>query len=81
MATGLFEPFRQPVRGLVWAMSALFAQPVAKAVPPIAALLDRPPAGPLTAYRRGRPIDLTLDHDQALKFENAVRAMAAPHCE
>ncbi|MEU4403532.1 SDR family NAD(P)-dependent oxidoreductase [Streptosporangium sp. NPDC023963] len=78
VATGLFEPFRQPVRGLIRVMSALFAQPVAKAVPPIAALIDRPPAGPLAAYRRGRPIAFTADRDQALRFEKAVRAMVAP---
>ncbi|WP_440065369.1 SDR family NAD(P)-dependent oxidoreductase [Streptosporangium sp. OZ121] len=78
VATGLFEPFRQPVRGLVRVMSALFAQPVARAVPPIAALVDRPPAGPLAAYRRGRPIAFTVDRDQALRFEKAVRAMVAP---
>ncbi|MER5646930.1 SDR family NAD(P)-dependent oxidoreductase [Streptosporangium sp. NPDC002524] len=78
VATGLFEPFRQPVRGLVRVTSALFAQPVARAVPPIAALVDRPPAGPLTAYRRGRPIAFTADRDRALRFERAVRAMVAP---
>ncbi len=78
VATGLFKPFRQPVRGLVRTMSALFAQPVARAVPPIAALVDRPPAGPLAAYRRGRPIAFTADRDQALRFEKAVRAMVAP---
>ncbi|WP_436757150.1 SDR family NAD(P)-dependent oxidoreductase [Streptosporangium sp. V21-05] len=78
VATGLFEPFRQPVRGLVRVMSALFAQPVARAVPPIAALVDRPPAGPLTAYRKGRPIAFAADREQALRFEKAVRAMVAP---
>ncbi|MEU8380845.1 SDR family NAD(P)-dependent oxidoreductase [Streptosporangium sp. NPDC048865] len=78
VATGLFEPFRQPVRGLVRVVSALFAQPVDSAVPPIAALVDRPPAGPLAAYRRGRPIAYAADRDQALRFEKAVRAMTAP---
>ncbi|MFF3439644.1 SDR family NAD(P)-dependent oxidoreductase [Streptosporangium sp. NPDC002721] len=78
VATGLFEPFRQPVRGLVRVTSALFAQPVARAVPPIAALIDSPPAGPLTACRRGRPIAFAVDRDQALRFEKLVRATVAP---
>ncbi|MER5628823.1 hypothetical protein ABT061_48195 [Streptosporangium sp. NPDC002544] len=55
----------------------MFAQPVARAVPPIAALIDRPPAGPLTAYRKGRPVGLTVDRDLALRFEQTVHTMAS----
>jgi len=78
VATGLHRPFRQPLRGLVWAASALFAQPVAKAVPPIAALIDRPPAEPLTAWRKGRPIRLAVDRDEARRLEETLRAMTSP---
>ena len=77
VATSLFEPFRQPMRGIVRVLSALFAQPAARAVPPIAALIDRPPAGPLTAYRKGRPVELTTDRDLAVRFEKTLHTMAA----
>jgi NAD(P)-dependent dehydrogenase (short-subunit alcohol dehydrogenase family) len=77
VATGMHESFGQPVRGVVRAVSALFAQRVDDAVPPITALLDRPPAAPLTAYRRGRPFGLIVDHDSALRMKAAVRAMVA----
>jgi hypothetical protein len=76
VATGLFEPFNQPVRGVVRAASALFAQPVAKAVPPIIALVDSPPAARLSAYKKGRPVKLYVDPDEARRFEETVRAMA-----
>ncbi|WP_049563923.1 SDR family NAD(P)-dependent oxidoreductase [Nonomuraea sp. SBT364] len=75
VATGLHEPFRQPLRALVRVASAAFAQPVRKAVPPIAALVDRPPAAPLTAWKKGEPVGLTVDRAQARRFEQTVRAM------
>ncbi|TDD05233.1 hypothetical protein E1292_17325 [Nonomuraea deserti] len=70
VATGL----RQPVRGIVRAASALFAQSAAEAVPPLAALIDDPPAGRLTAYKKGDPI--RLDPGEARRFEEIVRSMA-----
>ncbi|GLW11382.1 hypothetical protein Misp01_65100 [Microtetraspora sp. NBRC 13810] len=45
---------------------------MAKAVPPIAALVDRPPAEPLTAWRKGRPIGLTVDRDEARRLAETV---------
>ncbi|GIH90542.1 SDR family NAD(P)-dependent oxidoreductase [Planobispora siamensis] len=75
VATGLHEPFKQPLRGLVRVASALFAQPVAKAVPPIAALIDRPPTEPLTIWKKGKPIDLAVDPDEARRFEETVRTL------
>ncbi|TKK91690.1 SDR family NAD(P)-dependent oxidoreductase [Herbidospora galbida] len=76
VATGLHEPFRQPLRGLVRAASALFAQPVARAIPPIAALVDRPPAEPLTTWRRGRRLDHAVDAHEARRFAETVRALS-----
>ncbi|NRQ38208.1 SDR family NAD(P)-dependent oxidoreductase [Nonomuraea sp. NN258] len=74
VATGLHEPFKQPLRGLVRVASAVFAQPVAKAVPPLAALIDQPPAKPLTIWKRGKPIDRAVDRNEARRFEETVRA-------
>ncbi|MGA4992727.1 SDR family NAD(P)-dependent oxidoreductase [Nonomuraea bangladeshensis] len=75
VATGLHEPFKQPLRGLVRAASAMFAQPVAKAVPPLAALIDHPPAKPLTTWKKGKPIDLTVDRNEARRLEETLRAV------
>nr|WP_062332767.1 SDR family NAD(P)-dependent oxidoreductase [Herbidospora sakaeratensis] len=76
VATGLHEPFRQPLRGIVRAASAVFAQPVSRAIPPIAALVDRPPAEPLTMWRRGRRLAHAVDVDEARRFEETVRALS-----
>ncbi|WP_336207663.1 SDR family NAD(P)-dependent oxidoreductase [Nonomuraea sp. LPB2021202275-12-8] len=77
VATGLHEPFKQPLRGVVRAASAAFAQPVARALPPIAALVDRPPGEPLTAWKQGKPIDLAVDLEEARRFERTVRELAS----
>jgi hypothetical protein len=76
VATGLHEPFKQPLRGLVRVASAVFAQPVAKAVPPIAALIDHPPTKPLTTWKKGKPIDLAVDRNEARRFEETIRTVA-----
>ncbi|MFI9550286.1 SDR family NAD(P)-dependent oxidoreductase [Nonomuraea endophytica] len=73
VATGLHEPLKQPLRGLVRVAAAVFAQPVAKAVPPIAALIDQPPASPLTAWRKGKPIPVAVDRDEARRLEETIR--------
>lgn len=75
VATGLHEPFNQPLRSIVRVASAAFAQPVTKAVPPITALIDHPPAEPLTAWKKGKPIDLAVDRDEARRFEETIRAL------
>ncbi|MBB5081661.1 SDR family NAD(P)-dependent oxidoreductase [Nonomuraea endophytica] len=75
VATGLHEPFRQPLRGLMRVASAVFAQPVARAVPPIAALIDHPPAEPLTAWKKGKPLPLAVDRDQARRFAEILRTV------
>jgi NAD(P)-dependent dehydrogenase (short-subunit alcohol dehydrogenase family) len=76
VATGLHEPFKQPLHGLVRVASAVFAQPVAKAVPPIAALIDQPPSKPLTTWKKGKPIDLSVDPNEARRFEETIRTLA-----
>ncbi|GAA4536175.1 MULTISPECIES: SDR family NAD(P)-dependent oxidoreductase [Nonomuraea] len=78
VATGLSEPFRQPVRGLVKLASALFAQPVSKAVRPMTALIDNPPAAPLSAYVRGKPTTLTTDPAAARRLDAAIRDLVSP---
>ncbi|MDA0637441.1 SDR family NAD(P)-dependent oxidoreductase [Nonomuraea sp. MCN248] len=78
VATGLFEPFRQPVRGLVRVASALFAQPVSKAILPMTALIDSPPAAPLSAYVRGRPIAFTPDPAAARRLDAVIRDLVSP---
>ncbi|WP_430786342.1 SDR family NAD(P)-dependent oxidoreductase [Actinoplanes sp. G11-F43] len=61
-------PLPAVLRGLLGALAAVAAQPVAKAVGPVHDFLETPPAEPLTAIDRGRrlPLDLpTLNVDDA----------------
>lgn len=51
--------------------TALFAKPVREAIPPMVELIDHPPAAPLSAYVRGRPVTLTA----ARRLDEAVRAL------
>ncbi|WP_433512233.1 SDR family NAD(P)-dependent oxidoreductase [Nonomuraea sp. CA-143628] len=76
VATGLHESFRQPLRGLVRVASAAFAQPVAKALPPITALIEQPPREPLTTWKKGKPIDLVVDRNEARRLTETIRALA-----
>jgi len=60
------------VRGSLRLLARLFARPVADAIRPIVAWIDRPPADPLTAVDRGRPVDLslrTLDPAEATRLK------------
>ncbi|MFB9661891.1 SDR family NAD(P)-dependent oxidoreductase [Glycomyces mayteni] len=57
--TGMADPLPQPKKALTNAMAALFAQRVEKAIVPMAALIDAPPAAPVTAWRRTTPLPLT----------------------
>ncbi|MEU7738904.1 SDR family NAD(P)-dependent oxidoreductase [Nonomuraea sp. NPDC049158] len=76
VATGLHESFKQPLHDLVRVASAVFAQPVAKALPPITALIDQPPTSPLTIWKKGKPIDLAVDRNEARRLAGTIRALA-----
>lgn len=69
----LFHPgyTRTPATGLPWparaaaAVLAIAAQPVERAIRPLLEVLERPPAAPLSAIDRGRPVPLESFADQA----------------
>ncbi|GGS83628.1 hypothetical protein GCM10010156_47810 [Planobispora rosea] len=78
VATGMTQSLRQPMRGLTKAMAALFAQPVDRAVGPVAALLDDPPTEPLSAFLRGRPVRLDrpeFDPANAARLHTALLSL------
>jgi hypothetical protein len=57
--TGMADPLPQPKRAVTKGLARLFAQPVDKAIVPIARLLDDPPEPAVTAFRRSRALPLT----------------------
>jgi NAD(P)-dependent dehydrogenase (short-subunit alcohol dehydrogenase family) len=57
--SGMHRQLRQPQRTLVGVAAALLGSSTRAAAERLVPLLDRPPAGPLTALRRGKPVDLT----------------------
>jgi NAD(P)-dependent dehydrogenase (short-subunit alcohol dehydrogenase family) len=65
-ATGLPPAARLLANGL----GALFAQPVERAIHPVLHLFEQPPADPLTAVDRGRPVplDAFADPDAAMRL-------------
>lgn len=42
------------------------------------ALIDNPPATPLSAYVRGKPITLTTDPAAARRLDAAIRDLVSP---
>ncbi|MER6174291.1 SDR family NAD(P)-dependent oxidoreductase [Streptosporangium sp. NPDC001681] len=59
------------VRGSLKLLAKFFARPVADAVQPIVQWIDRPPADPLCAIDRGKPVEKslkTLDPDAAARL-------------
>lgn len=56
--TGMAGPLKQPKKAVTEVMAALFAQRVAKAVPPMVKLMDDPPAEPVSAFRRTKRLPL-----------------------
>lgn len=59
------------VRGSLELLAKFFARPVADAVQPIVQWIDRPPADPLCAIDRGKPVEKslkTLDPDAAARL-------------
>ncbi|MDN3241940.1 SDR family NAD(P)-dependent oxidoreductase [Glycomyces tritici] len=57
--TGMADPLPQPQRMVTKAMSWLLAQRVEQAVPPMAGLMDDPPAERVSAFKRAKPLPLT----------------------
>ncbi|MGW5260658.1 SDR family NAD(P)-dependent oxidoreductase [Microbispora sp. NPDC004025] len=56
--TSMADPLPRHQRILTKALARVFAQPVEKAILPVIRLLDRPPAEPVTAFMRGKPLPL-----------------------
>ncbi|MET8160061.1 SDR family NAD(P)-dependent oxidoreductase [Sphaerisporangium sp. NPDC005289] len=59
VSTGLADPLPQPWRAVMKALAPLFAMPVAKAIVPIARLVDDAPEAPVSAFRRQQRLPLT----------------------
>jgi NAD(P)-dependent dehydrogenase (short-subunit alcohol dehydrogenase family) len=78
--TGLAEPFRQPTRTLVKLLARLFAARVEQITPPLLGLLTDPPAAPLSAFRRGVPVDLgrpEFDRETALRLHRVLTGLVS----
>lgn len=63
------------MRALVRALAAVAARPVRRSIAPIHEVIDTPPAQPLTAVDRGRPVSLglrTLDPATATRLADAT---------
>jgi NAD(P)-dependent dehydrogenase (short-subunit alcohol dehydrogenase family) len=70
--TAMADPLPTPQRILTKAAGFVFGRSVARAVPPIARLLDQPPADPVTAFRRRTRLPLTredFDPDNAIRLD------------
>ncbi|MEU4425854.1 short-chain dehydrogenase [Actinoplanes sp. NPDC024001] len=78
--SGMHRHLRQPARTLVGTLARLFAAAPADAAAPLADLLARPPAAPLTALRRGVPVPLTgpaFDPDAAARLYRVLAGLTA----
>lgn len=67
---------KQPWKTIMRLMGGLFAQPVERSIRPIIRLMDDPPPQPLSAWDRGRPVDLSLpslDKADALKLYDLTK--------
>ncbi|MDA2811783.1 hypothetical protein O4J56_14165 [Nocardiopsis sp. RSe5-2] len=72
----------RPVRAGIAALGRVAARPVEKAVAPVVAAVDQPPARRLTAVDRGRPVDLSLptfDPVSARRLAAATRDLVLAH--
>ncbi|GGL38449.1 SDR family NAD(P)-dependent oxidoreductase [Planomonospora parontospora] len=78
VATGMTEPLRQPMRGLVRVMAWLFARSADETAGQVAEVLDHPPAAPLSGFFRGGPVDLDrpgFDRETAARLHGVLRDM------
>lgn len=84
VATGMPDHLPQPLRTLTKASFALLATSVAKAVTPMARLLDEPPAERFTAYRVTRRLPLkgpSFDPDAALRLHRLTQDLVRNRSE
>lgn len=77
--SGDLTPLPAPLRLAIRA-AAVFARPVEKSIAPIVEWIDHPPAAPLTAVDRGRPVPLaspTLDPEAARRLSAVTAELLA----
>jgi NAD(P)-dependent dehydrogenase (short-subunit alcohol dehydrogenase family) len=75
VSTGMPAALPQPLRLLTKALFKVVAQPVHKALPPMVALIDNPPADSFSAFWQRKPVKLdgkTFDPDAALRLHTAT---------
>lgn len=78
--SGDLSPLPRAMRASIRVAARLSARPVAESVAPIHEFIDTPPAAPLTATDRNRPVPLTidtLDPANAERLSEATRAVLA----
>ncbi|MFI9508279.1 SDR family NAD(P)-dependent oxidoreductase [Nocardia sp. NPDC052566] len=78
--TAMAEPLPTAQRVLTNAVAAVIGQPVRKAIVPISALIDHPPAEPLAAFRRKTRLRLAgkdFDVDAARKLHDRTAELVA----
>jgi hypothetical protein len=78
--SGLHRHFRQPLRALLGAAARLFGSTVDDTAARLEAILAEPPAVPLSAFRRNRPVPLTgpsFDPAAAARLEAVLARLAA----
>lgn len=76
--TGLADPLPAPQRIILKSLALMFAQPVRKAIVPIVRLMDHPPAEPVAAFFRHRPVPLTgedFDRERAKRLAEVTREL------
>lgn len=76
--SGDLSPLPAAARVLIRVAAKAAARPVERSVAPVHEFIDTPPAAPLTAIDRGRPLPLTLktlDPESAERLAEATRAI------
>ncbi|MDA8372625.1 MAG: SDR family NAD(P)-dependent oxidoreductase [Nocardiopsaceae bacterium] len=69
---------KQPVKGIITLLSTMAAKPVEKAIAPMVAVIDDPPAEVLTGNNQGKPVDLamkTFDPANARKLASVTHRL------
>jgi NAD(P)-dependent dehydrogenase (short-subunit alcohol dehydrogenase family) len=76
--TGMADPLPQPQRVVTKTLAWLLAQRVERAVVPMAGIMDDPPAAPVSAFKKGRPLPLTgkdFDPDAAARLYDVTTGL------